>query len=119
MDHAKENEIIVDHYNAVTKYYQIFWGRKAHSLHHGYYDRKGLGLVAAQLNKNKVLADMAGIGPQDRVLDAGCGIGGSSLWIARERGATVIGVNISPLQISTARSLAERGADKDGEFYRG
>ena len=40
-----------------------------------------------------------------RVLDVGCGIGGSARILARDYGLDVLGVSISPLQISRAGSL--------------
>jgi methyltransferase family protein len=39
-------------------------------------------------------------------LDAGCGLGGSSLWLARERGAVVDGITISEKQVKVAKGLA-------------
>jgi MPBQ/MSBQ methyltransferase len=40
-----------------------------------------------------------------RVLDVGCGIGGSARILAREYGLEVLGVSISPVQIARARAL--------------
>lgn len=54
----------------------------------------------------------AGIEPDHRVLDAGCGVGGASLDIARQYGAQVLGVTISPVQVELATTRA-RTADLD------
>lgn len=59
------------------------------------------------LRMNRYLADKARIGPGTRVLDAGCGVGGSSIWLARERGATVVGITLDPGQVELARRFAE------------
>lgn len=40
-----------------------------------------------------------------KVLDVGCGIGGSARILARDYGLDVLGVSISPLQIARAREL--------------
>jgi len=40
-----------------------------------------------------------------RVLDVGCGIGGSARILARDYGFDVLGISISPAQIARARSL--------------
>jgi MPBQ/MSBQ methyltransferase len=40
-----------------------------------------------------------------RVLDVGCGIGGSARILARDYGLDVLGISISPLQIARAREL--------------
>ncbi|MDO8560593.1 MAG: methyltransferase domain-containing protein [bacterium] len=104
----KANAVVVEHYRDLTKYYNFFWNRgKTHALHFGFYDNEHRTWDAAQLNTNRVLAEMANIGPDDTVLDAGCGIGGSALWLAKERGAYVVGVSISPLQISIAKKLTK------------
>ncbi|MFQ6538984.1 MULTISPECIES: methyltransferase domain-containing protein [Aphanothece] len=43
--------------------------------------------------------------PGSRVLDVGCGIGGSARILARDYGLDVLGISISPLQIARAREL--------------
>lgn len=42
------------------------------------------------------LIELAGIGPGDRVLDAGAGIGGTARLVAAERGAHVTAVDLTP-----------------------
>jgi cyclopropane fatty-acyl-phospholipid synthase-like methyltransferase len=42
----------------------------------------------------------------ERVLDAGCGVGGAALDIARETGASVLGVTVSPVQVALATERA-------------
>jgi len=46
----------------------------------------------ALLRLNAVLASFVGIRPGARILDAGCGVGGSSIWLARGFGAMVAGI---------------------------
>ena len=43
--------------------------------------------------------------PGSRVLDVGCGIGGSARILARDYGFEVLGISISPAQIARAREL--------------
>src|SRR5262249_8240365 len=43
-----------------------------------------------------------------RVLDSGCGVGGSAFWLARNIGADVVGITISQRQLRRARALAAR-----------
>ncbi|MEB3200948.1 MAG: methyltransferase domain-containing protein [Synechococcaceae cyanobacterium] len=43
--------------------------------------------------------------PGSRILDVGCGIGGSARILARDYGFDVLGISISPAQVSRARSL--------------
>lgn len=83
--------------------WQVF---RNHGLHVGFYDDDHDSHDAAVENMNRVLADAADIGPDDRVLDAGCGVGGSSIWLTDHRGASVVGSNITPSQLERARRLA-------------
>jgi SAM-dependent methyltransferase len=61
------------------------------------------GLAASRL-----LARLAKIIPGEKVLDAGCGIGGSARLLASEFRAEVTGVDLSPSFVEIARSLAEK-----------
>jgi MPBQ/MSBQ methyltransferase len=47
--------------------------------------------------------------PGSRVLDVGCGIGGSARILARDYGFDVLGISISPGQIERARQLTPAG----------
>ncbi|TPE53118.1 class I SAM-dependent methyltransferase [Amaricoccus solimangrovi] len=53
------------------------------------------------------LLDQLAIGPETRVLDIGCGIGGPARMIATRFGAQVTGVDLTPDFVETARRLCE------------
>ncbi len=76
------------------------------AIHLGFWDVGTRNHREAAVNANRVLASKVGLRPGERVLDAGCGAGGSAVWLARELGARVVGVNLSPSQIHRARRLA-------------
>jgi ubiquinone/menaquinone biosynthesis C-methylase UbiE len=42
------------------------------------------------------------------ILDAGCGIGGSAIWLAKKYGARVIGITLSDNQLRQAQQLAQQ-----------
>lgn len=48
------------------------------------------------------IAQWLGIGEGDTFADLGCGRGGPALWLARETGASVVGVDIAPEAVSAA-----------------
>jgi cyclopropane-fatty-acyl-phospholipid synthase len=74
------------------------------------YESPGQPLVEAQANKNRVILDMAGIGPSDVVVDLGCGWGSFTLQAAAERGCRVTAVTHSHDQASfVARRAAAAG----------
>jgi len=109
-----------DHQQAIARYYRecwldyrFFWiNRKNLGMHFGYWDEQTRNHAHSLIRTNEVMADAVAIGPGDRVLDAGCGVGGSSIWLASERGATVVGVNVSPEQVAHARRFVrQRGLE--------
>jgi len=51
------------------------------------------------------LIKFASITATDLVLDAGCGIGGTSRWVAAKTGASVIGLDLTPEAVETAIAL--------------
>jgi SAM-dependent methyltransferase len=58
--------------------------------------------------------------PSDTLVDLGCGRGGPALWVAREAGARLIGVDFSPVAVeqATARAL-EVGLEGRAQFVVG
>ncbi|MDQ7090061.1 MAG: methyltransferase domain-containing protein [Methylococcales bacterium] len=78
------------------------------ALHYGYWDEdKPYNHHQALLNTNRALYEKAGIKPSDHVLDAGCGLGGSSLWMAGEYKNKVTGITISHKQADYANAKAK------------
>lgn len=83
--------------------YLELWGEH---IHHGYWIDGTESKERAQEQLIDELATRAGVSRNSRVLDAGCGIGGSAIRLAKTCGADVLGVTISPKQAIMARSLA-------------
>jgi tocopherol O-methyltransferase len=75
-------------------------------IHDGYYVTGRETKDEAQENLVKFLAAKAGIKRGDRVLDVGCGVGGSSIWLAENLGAVTTGITISPVQVEIAARAA-------------
>src|SRR5262245_65375902 len=98
------------HYDRLSLFYRAFWGQH---IHHGLWENDEPPEVA-QVNLIRRLASRAGIPQGARVLDVGCGLGASSLWLARALGCSVLGITISPVQ---AR-MAERRARREGLHAR-
>lgn len=100
---------VVQYYDETWVDYRLAWLNGSNmAIHFGFHDAKNRGHAEALENTNRVLADIAEIRAGIRVLDAGCGIGGSSIWMARERGAEVVGVTLVPSQVRRARRQAAR-----------
>lgn len=100
-------DAIVAYYEATWLDYRILWLNDENlAMHFGYYDDAIKRHADALRNANRVLADRVSIRPGERVLDAGCGVGGSSLWLAQERGARIVGINLVASQLERAKRLA-------------
>lgn len=113
-------ERVIRYYDQTWIDYRILWLNPRNlAFHFGYYDAEHRVHAAALENSNRVLADLAGVRPGDRVLDAGCGVGGSSCWLAQHRGAEVVGITPVQSQIEQARAIAaERGLAERVRFER-
>ncbi len=102
-----ERKQLIDYYEKTRFDYRVAWLDRANpAIHFGYYDEKARVHKDALFRLNEVMADLASIGPECRVLDAGCGLGASALWMAKNRGAQVTGINLVPGQVSAASKLA-------------
>lgn len=98
-----DREEIQKHYDVMSPYYQSLWGEH---IHHGYWIRGDETKETAQSQLVDHLAEAAGICAGQKILDAGCGIGGSSIHLATKYGATVTGITISPVQVEMATKRA-------------
>jgi tocopherol O-methyltransferase len=100
-------------------YLKWYGTRRHHHMHYGF-DRDLPPGGSPTGNMTRYLAKIAGLLPADsarapqRVLDAGCGMGGSSILIAREAGAVSIGINLVEYHARLARAFALRDAAKWG-----
>jgi len=96
------------HYDRLSFFYGILWGEH---LHHGYWNG-GETAERAQIQLMEQLAGRAGIPRGANVLDIGCGVGGSALWLADRYGCNVTGMTISRVQAAiAARKAKARGLD--------
>jgi tocopherol O-methyltransferase len=104
-------EAIVGYYDETWIDYRVLWLNQDNlAVHFGYTDHSTRGHTDALKNMNRVLAERVQIQPGERVLDAGCGVGGSSLWLAAERGVEVVGITLAARQVMMARGYAvQRG----------
>ena len=57
-------------------------------------------------NMDRLVACELALPPGSRVLDAGCGVGGTSMLLAEEHGLDVVGITISDDQLERARRAA-------------
>jgi tocopherol O-methyltransferase len=100
---------IVSYYDNTRIDYRVLWyGNKSKAVHFGYYDNDVKSHSAALINLNRVMALKGEVKDGDLILDAGCGRGGSSLWLVQNYDVSVTGITLVPHQVEKARNAALR-----------
>ncbi len=105
------NESVAAAYDAWTddQLLETLWGEHVHLGHYGAPpQRKDFRQAKADFVHELVhWSGLDRLPPGARVLDVGCGIGGSARILARDYGLDVLGISISPAQIKRATQLTE------------
>lgn len=104
---------VAHHYDLSGALYDLFLDEdRQYSC--AYYTSPADTLEQAQINKKNHIAGKLLLKPGMRVLDIGCGWGGTALTLARDHGADVLGVTLSEEQhrIATERANAEGLSDR-------
>lgn len=99
---------------AVRAYYEetterVFepcWSPERGGIHFGLASALDETLEQAIANTNRLVADALELAPGMRCLDAGCGVGGTAIQLALDRGVEVVGVTLSPAQRDRAEARA-------------
>ena len=110
---------IKKYYNDTQFDYSFIWNwrlKTTPALHFGYYDEKATKHEQAIFRVNEVLADWANVTEGTKVLDAGCGLGNTSMWLAQHRKAKVTGITLVQKQVDTAYALAKKQNIVGAEF---
>jgi len=118
MNNKISSQQIIDYYDNCDIDYKLIWDLdKSYAMHFGYWDEKVKNFPQSLQRENEILAEKAKIKSSDVVLDAGCGVGGSSIFLAKKFGCKVIGITLSKKQVEQATKNAERnGVANNTEF---
>lgn len=109
-------------YDASTELWEQTWGEH---LHHGYYGDRGdrpverrqaqIDLIERLLDWTAACGNAAPLHGGTQVLDVGCGVGGSSLYLWRKFQTRATGITLSPVQVNRANERA-RHANASGSL---
>lgn len=97
---------IQEFYDASSGLWESVWGEH---MHHGYYGPEGnlkKDRRQAQIDLIEELLNWSEVDQATEILDVGCGIGGSTLHLARQFNANATGITLSPKQAQRARQRA-------------
>lgn len=102
------NRDIADYYNQTLVHYKKWWKlNDVLAVHYGFWDESTSNFAEALVNTNQTLMKIAGISEGDRILDAGCGVGGSAIFLAKEKNTKVTGITLSEKQLEFANKKKE------------
>ncbi len=99
---------IIQYYDTCEIDYKIVWKLRTHmAMHYGYWEKETVHLGDALHNLNRKIGVLADFQPGKMVLDAGCGVGGSSIFFAKNSISHFHGISLSENQVLKARKNAE------------
>lgn len=112
------NQRIGHFYDRSTPIWLSTWGEH---MHHGYYGADGKAKKdhrQAQVDLVEEMLRWGQVQQVQRLLDAGCGVGGSARYLARRFGATALGMTLSHVQAEQARQYTQRAGLQDSVLFQ-
>ena len=99
------NKKIEEYYDDTRILYNIFWSK---ALHYGFWNKGTKKISDAVENTNRFVSELLDLQKSDYVLDAGCGVGCSSFFMAENFGVKIKGITLSSKQVEQARKDAKK-----------
>lgn len=102
-DRNKITRAIADFWNKTSEGWRLIWGPH---IHHGFYeDDKNISPQLAQEILIEKLSTHLEINANDTILDVGCGMGGSSIYLANKFHVNMTGITLSEKQMHMATEI--------------
>ena len=96
------------YYDETWMDYRMLWlNPQNRAIHFGYWDEHTRSHTQSLFAMNRVLASHLGIRSGQRILDAGCGVGGSAIWLAKIYDVEIIGITPVASQVARAQRYAQ------------
>ncbi len=121
----RTDEPIIQHREQITRQIAQFWDQISGAwrkvwgehIHHGYFEENdAANPKTAQVKLIEKILEQLNITQDSKILDAGCGMGGSSLYLHEKYNAEVTGITLSPRQAAIATQQAQKRHFKDLTF---
>jgi tocopherol O-methyltransferase len=114
-DREKITQTIAKFWDQISDAWSNIWG--VH-IHHGYYENDETIITKEDAQEKliqKLIATL-GVNQDDRILDVGCGMGGSSIYLAKHYQAIVTGITLSNKQVDIASKNAINNGVRNVNF---
>jgi cyclopropane fatty-acyl-phospholipid synthase-like methyltransferase len=123
--HTSSVDRVRQYYRDNQILYTLFWTeQRALSMNVGLWTPGTRTRVESLENQNALLGELLAPTPADRLLEAGCGTGGSSIWLSQRYGSRVCGITLCERQAALAagyaraRGVADRVQFTTTDFMR-
>jgi 27-O-demethylrifamycin SV methyltransferase len=98
------------HYDSITEGWKYIFGD---NFHFGYFKTPEDDLNRATDNLIDELSSFCKLGPETKILDAGCGIGAPAIYLHDKFGSDITGISISKKGVDLANSRIKESRYKD------
>jgi ubiquinone/menaquinone biosynthesis C-methylase UbiE len=99
---------ISDYYNQTQNHYERWWNLKeVLAVHYGIWHEGTQDFSTALENTNREMAKLVGVISNDKILDAGCGVGGAAFFLSKNYKTKVSGITLSQKQLDLANKRAQ------------
>jgi len=99
---------VAEYYNTTQTHYEKWWDLKnGLSLHYGIWEDGIKNFAGSLANTNRILMELGNIRDSEKILDAGCGVGGSAVYLSSHRDVQVTGISLSEKQVNYANKRAK------------
>lgn len=113
-----KNQEIASYYNSTQHHYERWWNlAQSKALHYGIWTDEINTHAQALENTNRMMMLQAKIQKGDRVLDAGCGVGGAAFFLSDQCQAEVVGITLSEKQLAFAQKLQQQQPQAHVDFH--
>ena len=110
---------VAEYYNTTLNHYEKWWKLKTGlALHYGIWTKGIKTFPESLVNTNRILMELSGISDSEKILDAGCGVGGSAIFLIQNKNVLVTGISLSEKQVTYANQRSRQlMLDRKASFY--
>lgn len=100
---------VKEYYNKSQRWYSWFYSdSQSLGMHYGFWDNGILDRTLALIQPYKYVLNYLKPKKGEKILDAGCGVGGASLWLATESKSEYVGITLSEIQLEQAQKNVKK-----------